>query len=152
MVANLVEMLGEPAGDGRRAFPTPAAMASVDVGFYKNEIRAGYRSSYLMELADAVASGHLEPEGWVTSELSTIELKKEIKAVKGVGDYAAENLLKLLGRYDGLALDSWLRSRFYKTHNNGRKCNDKKIDKFYRRFGHWRGLAVWCDMTESWFR
>ena len=31
-------------------------------------------------------------------------MKKEIKKIKGVGDYAAENLLKLLGRYDGLAL------------------------------------------------
>jgi 3-methyladenine DNA glycosylase/8-oxoguanine DNA glycosylase len=79
-------------------------------------------------------------------------LKKELKKVKGVGDYAAENLLKLLGRYDGLALDSWLRGQFYKTHNKGRKCADKKIDKFYSKFGSWKGLAIWCDMTESWFK
>jgi len=77
-------------------------------------------------------------------------LKKQIKSVKGIGDYAAENMLKLLGRYDGLALDSWLRAQFYKKHNAGRKCSDKKIDKQYSKFGDWKGLAIWCDMTAEW--
>ena len=51
---------------------------------------------------------------------------------------------------DGLALDSFLRSQFYKIHNREKVCNDKKIEKFYKKFGHWRGLAIWCDMTERW--
>ena len=84
------------------------------------------------------------------SELPTAELKKEMKSVKGVGDYAAENLLKLVGRYDGLALDSFLRGEFYKKHNGEQICNDKEIDLFYEKFGSWRGLAMWCDMTEKW--
>jgi 3-methyladenine DNA glycosylase/8-oxoguanine DNA glycosylase len=109
MVANLVEKLGIPAAWGEKAFPTPAAMASVDDKFYREEIRAGYRSPYFVEFAEAVASGGLDPEAWPHSDLPTLELRKEIKAVKGFGDYAADNLLKLLGRYDGLALDSWLR-------------------------------------------
>ena len=87
---------------------------------------------------------------WLTSELPTPELKKEMKKVKGVGDYAAENLLKLVGRYDGLALDSWLRSQFYKNHNNEKTCPDKKIERHYKKFGPWRGLVIWCDMTEKW--
>ena len=74
-----------------------------------------------------------------------------MKRVKGVGDYAAENLLKLVGRYDGLALDSFLRSQFYKKHNREKVCADKKIEDFYKKFGNWRGLAIWCDMTERWF-
>lgn len=152
MVANLVEKLGEPVADGRKAFPTPQAMAAQDDKFYREEIRAGYRSPYFVELAAAVASGELDPESWLHSDLPTAELKKELKKVKGVGDYAAENLLKLIGRYDGLALDSWLRGQFYKTHNNGRKCKDKKIEKHYSKFGEWQGLAIWCDMTERWFK
>jgi 3-methyladenine DNA glycosylase/8-oxoguanine DNA glycosylase len=151
MIINLVDKLGEPASDGKRAFPTPEAMASMDATFYRDEIRAGYRSPYFVELAESVATGKLDPESWLDSDLPTPELKKELKKVKGVGDYAAENMLKLLGRYDGLALDSWLRAQFYKTHNRGRVCNDKKIEKFYGRFGPWKGLAIWCDMTESWF-
>ena len=56
----------------------------------------------------------------------------------------------LVGRYDGLALDSWLRSQFYKNHNNEKKCTDLKIEKYYKKFGKWRGLVIWCDMTEKW--
>ena len=73
-----------------------------------------------------------------------------MKRVKGVGDYAAENLLKLVGRYDGLALDSFLRGEFYKKHNGAEICDDKQIHAFYEKFGDWRGLAIWCDMTEKW--
>ena len=152
MVSNLIKKLGDTAADGRKSFPTAGAMASETAGFYRDEIRAGYRSPYFVELAESVANGKLDVESWVNSDLPTPELKKQLKTVKGVGDYAAENLLKLLGRFDGLALDSWLRGQFYKTHNKGRVCKDKKIEKFYSQFGDWRGLAIWCDMTESWFR
>jgi len=151
MVVNLVEILGDEATDGRKAFPTAQAMAAMSTDFYRNEIRAGYRSEYLATLAENVAGGKLDVESWHDSDLPTPELKKQLKSVKGVGDYAAENLLKLLGRYDGLALDSWLRGQFYKTYNKGRVCKDKKIERHYARFGEWKGLAIWCDMTEKWF-
>jgi len=143
MVKNLVEKLG----NGGRAFPTPEQMASVPEEFYRTQIRAGYRSGYFAELAEKVASGKLNPEAWLTSNLPTNELKKEMKKVKGFGDYAAENLLKLVGRYDGLALDSYLRSEFYKKHNAGTLCDDKQIRAFYEKFGAWQGLAIWCDMS-----
>lgn len=151
MVRNLVENLGEPASGGKRAFPTPEALASVSEKFYRDEIRAGYRSPYFVELAELIASGKVDPETWLTSDLPTAELKKEIKNIKGFGDYAADNLLKLLGRYNGLALDSWLRSQFYRKHNREKACSDKKIERHYTKFGSWKGLAIWCDMTERWF-
>jgi 3-methyladenine DNA glycosylase/8-oxoguanine DNA glycosylase len=150
MVRNLVEKLGVESADGKRAFPTAEAMAGINEEFYRSEIRAGYRSPYFVELAEKVASGKLNPETWLHSELPTKELKKEMKRVKGFGDYAAENLLKLVGRFDGLALDSFLRSEFYKRHNAGNACDDKQILNFYEKFGSWSGLAIWCDMTEKW--
>jgi 3-methyladenine DNA glycosylase/8-oxoguanine DNA glycosylase len=150
MVTGLVQGLGRESDDGRRSFPTPEAMASMPLKFYVDEVRAGYRAAYLKELADRVASGELNVEQWLTSPLSTSELVKEIKGVKGAGNYAAENLLKLLGRYDGLALDSWTRAKFFQVRNNGRKANDKKIERYYSKFNEWRGLALWCDMTRDW--
>jgi 3-methyladenine DNA glycosylase/8-oxoguanine DNA glycosylase len=150
MVTGLVQNLGRESNDGRRTFPSPEAMALMPLSFYVDEVRAGYRSAYLKELADRVASGSLNVEEWLTSPLSTAELVKEIKSVKGAGDYAAENLLKLLGRYDGLALDSWTRAKFFQVRNNGRKATDKKIARYYARFNEWRGLALWCDMTRDW--
>lgn len=150
MVTGLVQNLGRETNDARRSFPTPAAMASVPADFYVNEVRAGYRAPYLRELAQRVASGELDVEQWANSDLPTAELGKQIKAVKGAGNYAAENLLKLLGRYDGLALDSWTRMRFFEIRNNGRKASDKKIARYYSRFNEWRGLALWCDVTRDW--
>ena len=151
MVTNIVELLGEKSVDGARAFPTPEALASVPEKFYREEVRAGYRSPYFVEVAESVASNKIDPESWLATDLSTPELKKQIKSIKGFGDYAADNLLKLLGRYDGLALDSWLRAQFYKKHNRERACPDKKIERHYKKFGEWKGLAIWCDMTERWF-
>ena len=153
MVTGLVDKLGRESDDragSRKSFPTAEAMAEMPLKFFVDEVRAGYRAPYLKELAGRVASGELNVEGWLTSPLSTPELIKELKGVKGVGDYAAENLLKLLGRYDGLALDSWTRARFYEIRNSGRKANDKKIARYYARFNEWRGLALWCDVTRDW--
>lgn len=150
MVHGLVGNLGREARDGRKAFPTAEAMASMPLKFFVDEVRSGYRAPYFKELADRVASGELDVEAWLSSDLPTRDLLKQMKGVKGVGDYAAENLLKLLGRYDGLALDSWTRARFYELRNNGRKANDKKIARYYAKFNEWRGLALWCDVTRDW--
>lgn len=150
MVTGFVQKLGKEADDGRRSFPPAEAMAEMPLSFFVNDIRAGYRAEYLKELATRVASGELNVEGWLTSDLPTGELAKEIKGVKGAGNYAAENLLKLLGRYDGLALDSWTRAKFFQVRNKGKKTTDKRIARYYSRFNEWRGLALWCDVTRDW--
>ena len=150
MVNGLVDNVGRETGHGRRSFPNAEALATMPLKFFVDEMRSGYRAPYFKELAERVASGELNVEEWLTSELPTAELAKQIKGVKGVGPYAAENLLKLLGRYDGLALDSWTRAKFFEIRNNGRKANDKKIARYYSRFNEWRGLALWCDVTRDW--
>lgn len=150
MVAGLVNELGRDSGDGRKTFPTAAVMAEKTEKFYRDRIRAGYRAPYLRELAQRVASGELDVESWLKLDLPHEQFVKELKRVKGVGNYAAENLLKLLGRYDGLALDSWTRAQFAKLRNHGHAANDKKIGRFYARFNSWRGLVLWCDMTRHW--
>jgi N-glycosylase/DNA lyase len=150
MVTSFVEKVGRDTTDGRKSFPSAEALAEKPLSFFVNEIRAGYRAEYLKELVGRVASGELDVEAWLNSDLPTAELVKEIKGVKGVGNYAAENLLKLLGRYDGLALDSWTRAKFFQVRNNGRKTTDKRIARYYSRFNEWRGLALWCDVTRDW--
>src|SRR5262249_49086716 len=107
MVSGLVNELGRETEDGRKSFPSPEAMAQRPVKFFRDRVRAGYRAPYLKELAQRVASGALDVESWLANELPTKDLIREIKSVKGAGNYAAENLLRLIGRYDGLALDSW---------------------------------------------
>lgn len=146
MVARLVESLGQDDGSGSKAFPTPYAMAEVDSRFFREEMRAGYRSDYLLELAESVAAGKIDPEAWSDERLSSDELRKNLLGIKGVGKYAAESMMKLLGKFDSLALDSFLRSEFYKVHNAGNACSDADIEAHYECYGDWKGLVIWFDM------
>lgn len=69
--------------------------------------------------------------------------------IKGVGDYAADHILKLLDRYDFLALDSWLRKKFSQIHNEGEQTSDEEIEEFYAPFGEWKGLVIWLDLARE---
>jgi len=151
MVENLCSKLGEPFDESHSAFPSAEAIAEVSEKFLRKEIRAGYRAPYLLELSRRVAKGVLNPERWRISTLPTEELFDEVRSIKGIGPYAAGNILKLLGRYDYLGTDSWCRKRFFEIHKNGRKTTDKSIERFYKPFGTWRGLFFWLDVTRHWY-
>lgn len=133
-------------------FFRPRAIASVNEKYLRREIRAGYRAPYLLELANRIESGGLNLESWKQQELTTDELFRKVSEIKGVGPYAAGNLLKLLGRYDFLAIDSWCRTKFFELHKDGRKVSDKTIEKFYDHYGKWRGLFFWLDVTKDWYK
>jgi len=151
MVGNLVGKLGTPFDDGVRSFPSPEAVAQVTEKFLRTHVRAGYRSPYLLELATRIAEGDLKIEHWRSSGLSSEELFEEARSVKGMGNYAAGNILKLLGRYDYLGLDSWVRAKFYELHKKGRRVSDAVIEKHYASYGKWKGLFFWLEMTRHWY-
>jgi N-glycosylase/DNA lyase len=150
MVTNLVNLLGRRLENGWCAFPQPRAIAEASEQMLRREVKAGYRAPYLLELASRVADGSLDPESWRTSDLPTDALFEEMRKVKGVGPYAAGNIMKLIGRYDYLGLDSWVRARYYDLHRKGRRVKDSTIEMEYRRYGRWRGLVFWLEMTRSW--
>ena len=150
MVGKIVQRYGESFSGGVSSFPTPAALAATTERELRRECTAGYRSPFLLELAERVASGNLRIEEWRTNDLPTDNLFREIRSVKGVGPYAAGNILKLLGRYDYLGLDSWVRVRYAELHARGRKVKDSTIERAYAKFGKWGGLFFWLEMTRGW--
>jgi 3-methyladenine DNA glycosylase/8-oxoguanine DNA glycosylase len=150
MVGNLVGHFGKHFNSTLHAFPAPEAIAASSEKYLRQEIKAGYRSPYLIELAERVASGHLDLESWRKTNLTTGELFNQMREVKGIGPYAAGNLMKLVGHYDYLGLDSWVRAQYYKLHRNGRRVKDSTIEKHYERYGKWRGLFFWLEMTRYW--
>jgi 3-methyladenine DNA glycosylase/8-oxoguanine DNA glycosylase len=158
MVNALVEHLGEPAvgapadGPYGRAFPTPAAMAGASLGFYKDTVRSGYRGAYLRSLAESVAAGELDLEilGSATrEELSDDEVAERLLALPGVGPYAAAHVMMLLGRYSRLVLDSWTRPTYARM-TGGRPKKDATIERRFRRYGPYAGLAFWLFVTQDW--
>ena len=150
MVSNLVAGAGSPLAGGRKTFPSPGVVAGMSESFLRTHVKAGYRSPYILEFAERVASGNLDVESWRSSPLSTSALFDEMKSVKGIGPYAAGNLLKLTGRYDYLGLDSWVRARYFELRHSGRRVKDSTIEKEYEQFGSWRGLFFWLEMTRTW--
>jgi N-glycosylase/DNA lyase len=151
MVERLVERAGAPGPDGTRAFPTAAALARRPVAFFRDAVRAGYRAPYLKELATRVAKGALDLESLRAPDASTDEAYERLRSINGIGPYAADNLMRLLGRNDRLGLDSWCRARYRKLYPRTRPNGlDAAIARRYRSFAPHQGLAMWLDLTRSW--
>jgi N-glycosylase/DNA lyase len=158
MASALVEHLGEPAaaapanGWRGRAFPTPAAMAEAGEDFYRGVARTGYRGAYLMALARSVAGGELDLEAWGRAspqELPDDELASRLLALPGVGPYAAAHIMMTMGRYSRLILDSWTRPTYARLAGR-RTVKDTTIERRFRRYGRYAGLAFWLFVTSDW--
>jgi 3-methyladenine DNA glycosylase/8-oxoguanine DNA glycosylase len=157
MVAALVEHLGEPApgagpGPLGRAFPTPEAMASAGERFYKDVVRAGYRGPYFIELARLVRDGEVDLEilgRAPADEIPDDEVEARLLALPGVGPYAAAHVMMMIGRYSRLILDSWTRPKYARL--VGRKsAKDSTIERRFRRYKDYAGLAFWMFLTRDW--
>ena len=151
MTAALVDNLGREAPGGRRTFPSPAAMAAADERFYKDVIRAGYRGPYLKKLATDVAEGTLDLEELNDPELRDDEVAARLLELPGVGPYAAAHvMLTSLGRYSRLVLDSWTRPTYGKLSGARGALKDATIERRFKRYGEWAGLAFWLYLTRGW--
>lgn len=151
MVNALVDHLGESAPSGAQAFPTAEAMASVPETFYRETVRAGYRSAYLHALASGAVDGAFQVEQLgVESDIPDDEVAARLLALPGIGPYGAAHLMMLLGRHSRLILDSWTRPKYAQV--NGRKASDKTLERRFSRYGNYRGLAFWLYLTRDWVR
>ena len=157
MVSAIVEHLGEPAlgaqseGPFGHAFPSPAAMADAPESFYRDIARTGYRGAYLRSLAESVALGEIDLEELASADpddLPDDEVAARLLALPGVGPYAAAHIMMLIGRYSRLVLDSWTRPTYASL--NGRKAKDAAIERRFRRYGRYSGLAFWLFLTRDW--
>lgn len=149
MVRGLVRRFGNTDGTVT-AFPQPGAIAGSSESILRQECSTGYRSRAIVELAAATASGAIDIESWRTTTVDTETLFATMCTVRGIGPYAAGNLLRLAGRYEHLGLDSWVRKQWRALHARGRAVKDARIERFYEPYGEWRGLLFWLEMTRDW--
>lgn len=129
-------------------FPTPEQIASESLDTLSARLRAGYRTAYLHALAEQIASGKLDVEAWYANGMTSAEVYQAVRGLKGFGDYAAGTLLRLLGYFDRLAIDTVARAAF-KRITASSDAPDKAIQAYYDSFGDWRGLALWMDCIRS---
>jgi N-glycosylase/DNA lyase len=149
----LVEHLGVVAPGGAHAFPTPQAMADAPLSFYRDIVRAGYRGPYLRSLAKSVANAELDLEALRAADRTVLDdeaLEMQLRALPGVGPYAAAHIMMLFGRRHRLVLDSATRPRYAKL--SGRKAKDSTIIRKFARYRNDAGLAFWLYITRHWIK
>lgn len=150
MVERLVEM-GDRYERRGYAFPAPERIAALRPEDVADQVRAGYRNAYLHDLAVAVVEGRIDEAAWSSDHLPAGELFKQIRSLKGFGPYAAGAMMKLLGRFEELALDSAARTMYAREFNRGDSAADAHIAAHYAQYEEWKGLVIWMDLMRDWF-
>jgi 3-methyladenine DNA glycosylase/8-oxoguanine DNA glycosylase len=144
LVRRLVDALGEPlsADETIRTFPTPAAIAATDEAALR-ALGWGYRSPYLLKLAQGLVAGTHELDPLRVSDLATPELRKALLKLPGIGPYAAATLLGLLGRHDYIGVDTEAVSQVSKAFYGGQPVGEKEINAVFDHWGKYKSLAYW---------
>jgi len=145
MTETLVTKFGEPypASDGDFSFPSPRQIATSHELTLRNKARLGYRAPYILDLAKQVDAGDFDLEGLKSPEISSKEVFKQLVSIKGVGNYAAANLMMLLGHYEYLPIDSWALKLVSEKFFNGEPIGSNEVEEVFAPWGEWKGLAYW---------
>ncbi len=115
-------------------------------------VRAGYRGPYFIELARMVRDGEVDLEILGSSSAAQIpddEVATRLLALPGVGPYAAAHVMMMIGRYSRLILDSWTRPKYARLVGR-RTVKDSTIERRFRRYKDYAGLAFWLFLTRDW--
>ncbi|MBQ9734535.1 MAG: 8-oxoguanine DNA glycosylase [Clostridia bacterium] len=119
-------------GEEYFAFPTPEIMAKRSVDFYKS-IGLGYRAEYIKNLAEMIVNG-FDVNNLV--DLPTVELKKRLMEIKGVGPKVAD-CVALFGfhRSDSFPVDTWIEKVYREDFKGTIKDRAKIAVYLVSRFG-----------------
>jgi 3-methyladenine DNA glycosylase/8-oxoguanine DNA glycosylase len=145
MANNLVEGLGETilTKDEHKLKTFPSAKKVLEAGedYLKEQVRVGYRSSYLIDVAQKTLDPSFDLESFKNPEKDL----GEIKTIKGIGPYAYSTLSMLLGQYKTLPIDSVYRERVTNRYFDGVKPSKKKLESVYDKWEDYKHLAYWFD-------
>jgi len=142
-------LLCEHFGDAG-AFPTPGRLAREKPAVVQAKAKVGYRAERIVRFARDVDSGDINPAWFEHPSRTTDELYDALRRIHGIGDYAAGNVLMLLGRYDRVAIDSETYRHFRQLHGLKKSKKlaalDRRIRKHYAAFAPYAFLAYWFEL------
>ena len=133
--------LGDPFGE-KHAFPTPEQVLAQSVDEGAKQTGTGYRAPYIRSRAEAIASG-FEPESCGTPRSAMKISSRRVRSLHGFGADSASYVLKLLGRFERVSIDTVLR-RSFKEITGQADATDDDINAHYARFGACKGLVAPC--------
>jgi len=153
MVRELVDSFGSPfPGElPLRSFPTPESISAVSLEEFKNRVRLGYRAGYVYELSTRISSGELKLNDLLDISTPSTEIKRQLLAIKGVGNYAAASMLMLLGRYDQIPVDTVFRQFIKEKYFQEKQFSEEEGLRIYEKWGEWKYLAYWNEMLAFYY-
>ncbi|MCA9278365.1 MAG: hypothetical protein H6815_06875 [Phycisphaeraceae bacterium] len=138
------------------AFPTPEQLARTRVTTLRARCRTGYRDARIIELAKLFAMRGKRPPtldaAWFEDpKISDDDLRAALIDLPGIGPYAANNIMQLLGRYHLLPLDT-------ETVRHGKGYLElqgtdaqimKKVKAYYERLGEHAFRSYWFELMDD---
>lgn len=141
MTRNLVGKYGRRSPDGRASFPTPAIIAQIPEYELQQQCRIGYRAAPLALLARQICDGVMDLEALRSNRWDPDQAEAYLRSIRGIGPYAAANVMMLLGHYDHLPIDSWFRKTMRETWFYGQEATETEMAASFDRFRPFRTLV-----------
>lgn len=136
------------------AWPTSREILRAGESYLNGVCRVGYRADSILAFCHDVDNGDIDPDSWSklaeSDEVSSDELVRLMREVRGIGPASAHYLLSFLGRHDKISIDSATVAHVARTHMNGRKPTHKQIEKIYEPYGKWKHLVWWYEHWLTW--
>jgi len=148
IIEKICEGYGENMGD-YYAFPTLDRLKTIPLDFFTN-IKCGYRDKYLFETI-AKLGDELNIDALYS--MSTLDARKELMKLKGIGKKVAECIL-LFGYHktDVFPTDTWVVQAYNKIYGTNEKDAIKISNHFVGLFGELSGFAqqyLYYQMREN---
>ena len=145
VMINRLAQLGDvsPRDSELRAWPTPGQVLRAGARYLRDQVRAGYRADYILELARRQKEGDIDLDALEAQArtMSADELFKALTAIKGVGKSSAHFLMNMLGHYDHIPIDSATFAYAKRVFFRGRKPTERQIRRRFEQFGKWQSLV-----------
>ena len=145
MTQRLVDEFGSEAGGDVRCFPGPTTIAEAGAQALAERAKLGYRAPHLAEFASSVANKRVDLRKWDDLRADSNEVRREILAVKGFGEYATATIMALTGRYDRVPIDTAYMDFVTHRYFGGDRPSRKAAEAVYESWGKWKHLAYWFE-------
>jgi AraC family transcriptional regulator of adaptative response / DNA-3-methyladenine glycosylase II len=146
----MMDLAGEKIGD-MRAHPTPERVADIDLSTLTARRYSGSKARYLIDAAQAVASGKLNIE--TMGEGSAIAAERILTAQRGIGTWTARYVLMRGGFADAAPVgDSALATALQRLHKLSERPDADQTARLMSRFAPHRSLAtmhLWTSLKEA---
>jgi 3-methyladenine DNA glycosylase/8-oxoguanine DNA glycosylase len=137
---NTISMCEALCQFGEGAFPPAASLLAFNQRRLAARIPLGYRAKTVLKLARLYAEGRLPVDDWA-AQGEFERIRETLRPVWGIGPYALNHILVLLGCYDAIPVDSEAIRFLSETHFGGKPVSHKEAVRPYDKYGKFRFLA-----------